>query len=423
MLHPAPTLQRTRGAEAPRDVSPPAPRATDSPLTVLLVHNVYQKPGGEDGVFEREGEILEQHGHRVLRYVLHNDDVDDLGRVALAKRTVWSAESFAEVERLVRTEGVDVVHVHNTLPLMSPAVFHAARGAGAATIHTLHNYRMVCPGNLLLRDGNLCHDCVGKTFAAPAVRHKCYRGSTVATAAVAATTAIHRKMGTWEHHVDRYIALSAFGREIFLQGGLPADRVVVKHNLPPKEPTLTEGGDYALFAGRLAPGKGLEVLLEAWALDPDLPVLSIAGDGPLSDVVAQAASANSRVRWLGWQPAAEMESLMAGAAVLVTPSMWYEGWPLVAVEAMGHGTPVVATDHGAFPEMIDDGQTGRLFPRGDAAALARAVRALTDDSARMQAVRAQTHRAFAERFSRAVNYRQLRQIYADAIAQRRADET
>ena len=413
MPPPAPTLRHTGGPKAPP--TPPGP------LTVLLVHNAYQKPGGEDGVFEREGAILEERGHRVLRYQLHNDDVEGLGRAALAARTVWSTESAAEVGRIVREERVDVVHVHNTLPLVSPSVFSAARDAGAATVHTLHNYRMVCPGNLLLRDGELCHDCVGKAFAAPAVLHRCYRGSAAATAAVATTTAIHRALGTWDRHVDRYIALSAFGRDLFVQGGLPPDRVVVKHNLPPKEPALTKGGDYALFAGRLAEGKGLRVLLDAWAFDPGLPVLCVAGDGPLSDVVAEAATETPRVRWLGWQPADDLEALMAGAACLVTPSMWYEGWPLVAVEAMGHGTPVVATDHGAFPEMIDDGETGRLFPRGDAHALARAVRELTDDPARLQAVRANTYRAFASRFSREVGYRQLLDIYAGAIAQRRAE--
>lgn len=409
-----PPPRRSRGPEA-RDTP------TDHPLTVLLVHNVYQQPGGEDSVFEREGAMLEERGHRVLRYVLHNDDVEHMSRVALARRTVWSKETFADIDRLVRDENVDVAHVHNTLPLISPSVFHAARRAGAATVQTLHNYRMVCPGNLLLRDGNLCHDCVGKAFAMPAVRHACYRGSTAATAAVAATTAIHHRMGTWEHQVDRFIALSHFGADIFAQGGLPPDRIVVKHNLPPKEPRLTAGGDYALFAGRLAPGKGIQVLLEAWASDPTLPPLRVAGSGPLSDLVSEAAGRDPRILWLGWQPEANMEALMAGAAVLVAPSMWYEGWPLVAVEAMGSGTPVVATNHGAFPEMIDDYDTGRLFPRGDAVALAAAVHDLTDDPARTAAIRKETVRAFAERFSRDVNYRQLRGIYRDAIAQRQAE--
>ena len=391
-------------------------------MTVLLVHNAYQQRGGEDGVFEREGALLEEAGHRVLRYVLHNDEVDGMGRAALLARTLWSRASYREVRGLVEAEGVDVVHVHNTLPLVSPSVFHAGQDGGAATVHTLHNYRMVCPGNLLLRDGEICHDCVGRAFAAPAVRHGCYRDSRPATAAVAATTALHRRLGTWDRAVDRYIALSAFARDLFVEGGLPAARVVVKHNAPA---AATGGPDpdvegFALFAGRLDRGKGVDVMLAAWAHDPTLPPLRVAGDGPLADEVARAAARDGRVVWLGWQDAPSMDRLMAQAAVLVAPSMTYEGWPLVSVEAMGKGTPVVATDHGVFPEMIEPGETGGLFPRGDAAGLAAAVHDLVDDPARLGAVRARTAARFRERFSRAVNYRRLRAVYAGALAQRAA---
>ncbi|WP_420457143.1 glycosyltransferase [Rubrivirga sp.] len=413
-----PTLSpplRSRAPEA-RDSADPA----DRPLTVLLVHNLYQQRGGEDGVFEREGALLEEHGHRVLRYTLHNDDVEGMSRAGLAARTVWSRTAYDFVRQTVEAEGVDVVHVHNTLPLASPSVFHGAHAGGAATVHTLHNYRLVCPGNLLLRDGAICHDCVGKAFAAPAIRHKCYRGSASATAAVAVTTALHRAFGTWDRAVDRYVALSAFARDLFVEGGLPAGRIAVKHNAPEAVPVAGPGGDHALFAGRLARGKGIPVLLDAWAGDPSLPRLQIAGDGELADLVRQAAARDDRIEWLGWLGADEMLWTVASAAVLVAPSTWYEGWPLVAVEAMGVGTPVVGTDHGAFPEMIVDGETGRLVPRGDAAALAAAVRDLTADPARLAEVREQTVRRFGERFSRDVNYRQLRAIYADAVAQHAA---
>ncbi|WP_412068173.1 glycosyltransferase [Rubrivirga sp. IMCC43871] len=405
-------------------VHPPRPSpvasASGPPLTVLLVHNVYQQPGGEDGVFVREGALLEEHGHRVLRYVLHNDDVQGMGRVALAARTLWGRTAHDHVQGIVEAEGVDVVHVHNTLPLASPSVFWAAHAGGAATVHTLHNFRMVCPGNLLLRDGKICHDCVGKAFATPAVRHACYRDDRAATAAVAATTALHRVLGTWATEVDRYIALSAFARDLFIEGGLPADRVAVKHNAPPSDPVPASGGDYALFAGRLARGKGIKVLLEAWALDPLLPTLRIAGSGPLAPLVAEAAASDPRIEALGWQTADDVAALMGGAAMLITPSTWYEGWPLVAVEAMGQGTPVVATDHGAFPEMVSDGDTGRLVPRGDAAALASVVREMMADPESLRAMRCRTIRRFEGRFSRSVNYAELRQIYDDAIAQRAA---
>lgn len=394
-------------------------RTSDEPLTVLLVHNFYQKPGGEDRVFEVEGAMLEQHGHRVLRYTLHNDDVEGMSRVGLAARTIWSRSSHREVQQLVEREGVDVVHVHNTLPLASPSVYYGARAGGAAVVQTLHNYRFICPGALLLREGNLCHDCVGRSVALPAVRHGCYRDSTSATAAVVASQSVHRAMGTYSEAVDRYIALSEFARELFTQGGLPAEQIAVKPNALASDPEIGPGGDFALFAGRLSKGKGIQVLLDAWASDPELPALKIAGDGERAGLVQAAAEADPRIEWLGWTQSKEMQRLMGQAAVLVTPSMWYEGWPLVAIEAMGQGTPVVATAHGAFNEMIVDGVTGALIPRGDALALAASVRSLTDNLADQPRVRRATWELFHTRFTREINYRQLRGVYADALAHRR----
>ncbi|OZC03348.1 hypothetical protein BSZ36_10365 [Rubricoccus marinus] len=395
----------------------------DAPLTVLLVHNFYQHPGGEDRVFEVEGEMLEQRGHRVLRYTLRNEEVDEMNRVALAARTVWSRDAYREVLEIVEREGVDVVHVHNTLPLASPSVYHAAQDGGAAVVQTLHNFRFICPGALLLRDGELCHDCVGKSVATPAIQHKCYRGSTAATAAVVATTAIHKAAGTYASKVDRYIALSDFARGLFIEGGLPADQIAVKPNALQDDPVQGPGGEYALFAGRLGKGKGIQVLLDAWSMDPDLPHLKIAGDGELSHLVTEAASGDPRIEWLGWCNGDEMAQLMREAAVLVTPSMWYEGWPLVAIEAMGLGTPVVATNHGVFPEMIIDGVTGSLVPRGDAGALGQAVRRLLSDPEMLKEIRHATWELYRERFTREINYLQLRRIYADAIARRNGEPT
>ena len=405
---------RSPGTSPPsRDTSLEDASSRSAPLTVLLVHNFYQKPGGEDGVFEREGALLRDKGHRVLEYTLRNDDVDGMGRLALLRRTVWSDESYRAVRAVVEDEGVDVVHVHNTLPLLSPSVFHGAHDGGAATVHTLHNYRLVCPGNLLFRDGAPCTDCVGTSLSLPGVRHGCYRGSRAATAAVAGTVAYHRRIGTWDRAVDRFVALSHFARDLFIEGGLPADRVAVKHNMPGAASGPAPGGDFVLFAGRLARSKGIDVLLRAWAQDPTLPPLRICGDGPLADAVAAATRADGRIDWLGWQTAGDVDRLMGEAAALVVPSKWYEGWPLVIVEAMGRGTPVVATDHGVFPEMIEDGVTGRLFALADSDALAAAVHRVCDEQG---AMREATWALFEREYSRDVNYDQLVGIYRDALA-------
>ncbi|MGB3544520.1 glycosyltransferase family 4 protein [Rubrivirga sp.] len=406
---------------APRlDSRSPGTSASSSrgaPLTVLLVHNFYQKQGGEDGVFEREGGMLRENGNRVLEYTLHNDDVGDLGKLSLLKRTLWSDESYRRVKSIVEDENVDVVHVHNTLPLMSPSVFHGAHDGGAATVHSLHNYRLVCPGNLLFRDGKPCRDCVGTSLFLPSIAHACYRDSHTATAAVAGTISYHRRKGTWDRAVDRYIALSEFAKAIFIEGGLPGDRIAVKHNAPGVESGILSGGRSVLSVGRLATGKGLGVLLNAWENAPDLPDLVIAGGGPLAPLVEAASRKDSRIQWLGWQSASEVDRLMGEAMALVMPAMSYEGWPLVVIEAMGRGTPIIATDHGVFPEMIEDGVTGRLFPFGDSAALADSVRKLAEGVRTGQSMREATWATFQRRYAREVNYERLAQIYRDAIGE------
>ena len=166
-------------------------------------------------------------------------------------------------------------------------------------VQTLHNFRFICPGALLLRDGNLCHDCVGKAVALPAIRHGCYRGSSAATAAIVASTSVHKAMGTYDRQVDRYIALSEFARDLFVEGGLPSERIAVKPNALPTDPAQGPGGDYALFAGRLGDGKGIKVLLDAWASCERLPRLLVAGDGPLSHLVEAAAAEDPRIELSG----------------------------------------------------------------------------------------------------------------------------
>lgn len=381
-------------------------------MRVLLVHNHYQQPGGEDQVFREEGALLERFGHTVFRYVLHNDDVEGIGRAALAARTLWSRPAYRDVERIVRAEGIEVVHVHNTLPLASPAVYWAARKAGAAVVQTLHNFRLLCPGATLFRDGRPCTECLGR-LPLPAVRHACYRGSRSATAAVAAMLTAHRALGTWRRAVDRYIALTPFARDLFVRGGLPAAKVVVKPNFLGEDPGVGKGGGgFVLFVGRLSPEKGVGTLIEAWRRYPGLPPLKVVGDGPLAADV-QAAP----VDWLGAQPREDVLALMRAADLLVFPSQWGEGMPMVLVEALACGLPIVASDHGAMATMVDE-EAGRRVPPGDPDALAAAVRALMDDAPLRARLRGGARRCYEAHYTAAHNHDLLLQIYRDAFAER-----
>jgi glycosyltransferase involved in cell wall biosynthesis len=385
-------------------------------VNVVVCHNFYQQPGGEDQVFADETALLESHGHRVIRYTVHNDAVANTGKLALLGKTLWNRAIAREIGELVRRERADVVHFHNTFPLISPAAYYAARKAGAAVVQTLHNYRLLCPGAMFLRDGAVCESCLGRA-PIPAVIHKCYRGSRAATAATAAMLMSHRMLSTYRRRVDAYIALSEFGRQKFIAGGLPEDRIAVKPNFVSPDPGVGNGkGGYAVFVGRLAPGKGIETIVEAWTKHSPGIALKVLGDGPLADQVA-----GPNIERLGRKPVAEVYEAIGNAAMLVMPSTWYEGLPKTLIESFAKGTPVVASRIGTLAEAVEHGRTGLHFVPGDAADLARQVRALAIDATTRSLMRANCRREYESRYTAEQNYRMLNDIYRAALEHRRGD--
>lgn len=388
-------------------------------MRILSCHNFYQQPGGEDRVYQSEARLLEEHGHDVVRYEVHNDRVGEMGWLRLGVSTVWNRERSRHLRAVIRHERPDVMHVHNTLPLLSPAVYHAAHLEGVPVVQTLHNFRLCCPKAVLFRDGHVCADCLGRTVAWPAVLHGCYRGSRPATAAVTTMLAVHRGIGTWQYGVDAYIALSEFARRMFIRQHLPVERIFVKRNAVSPDPGIGDGGDGGVvFVGRLSPEKGVATLIAAWEHLPDVR-LTILGDGPLAASVREAARHHSAIRLAGYLAPAEVLEAIGRAACLVCPSECYEGSPLVVAEAFARGTPVIATRTGALEEMVTHGVTGALYPPGDARQLATAVRQLLGDGPRLAAMRRAARAEFDATFSPRVNYESLMNVYRHAVAARR----
>lgn len=390
-------------------------------VKIMVVHNRYREAGGEDGVFQAEADLLEGRGHRVLRYTVHNDRVVGMNRLALSGRALWNPSAYRELRALMRRGRPDVVHFHNTFPLVSPAGYYAARAEGVPVVQTLHNYRLLCPDALFFRDGKVCEDCVGRVVPWPGVFHACYRESRAASGVVAAMLTLHRALRTWTEMVDVYVTLSRFARRKFVEGGLPAAKMVTKPNfvLPDSGPGAGRGG-YALFVGRLSPEKGVGTLLAAWArLGARVP-LKIVGDGPLREMVVGAAEQDSRLEWLGYRPRAEVQALLRDAGLVVLPSLT-EGAPLIVLEAMAAGTPVVAAGIGAVAEILDHGRTGLLFLPGEADDLAARVEDLflrpEEERVRM---RREARSEFEAKYTAGRNYEMLMEIYESVLERKKA---
>ena len=292
------------------------------------------------------------------------------------------------------------MHFHNTFPLISPSAYSAARAEGAAVVQTLHNFRLLCPGANLFRDGKACEDCIGKRMPWPGIVHKCYRENRAASAGVATLITVHHAMGTWRNAVDVYLAPTEFARGKFAAGGLPVEKLVVKPNFVDPDPGVGTGdGGYAIYVARLSHEKGLETLLAAWEkLGGSVP-LKIIGDGPLENLVTAAQQRTANIEWLGRRPLAEVYDAIGHAALLVFPSRCYETFGRVAVEAYAKGTPVIASRHGAPGDIVREGATGALFEPGNADALADGVRRMLADPRALAAMRDGARREYEAKYT------------------------
>jgi glycosyltransferase involved in cell wall biosynthesis len=389
-------------------------------MNVAIIHNYYQQPGGEDLAFSNEYALLQQARHHVVRYTVHNDQVTFMNGLEAATRTVWHQRSYRELSELVRTERIDVCHFHNTFPLVSPAAYYAAVRAGASVVQTLHNYRLICPAATLYRNGATCEECLHAAVPWPAVKHRCYRSNAAASAATAAMLSIHRGLGTWNKMVDRYIALTEFARTKLIEGGLPADRVVIKKNFLQDDPGQGAGdGDFALFIGRLTVEKGIRTLLQAWRELGANIRLKIIGDGPLRSEVQQAAAEIAGVDYLGRVDDAGLDQHLGAARFLVFPSEWYEGLPRTIIEAFAKGTPVIGSHIGSVADLIIDGETGWRFQPGDVAGLVGKALWMTTNPAQASAMRNSARQHYLREYTAESNYPVLMSIYQEAINRRR----
>ncbi len=385
-------------------------------MRILVVHNYYQQTGGEDQIFATECALLEARGHEVRRYTVHNDQIKGMNPLLLAKATVWNSDIYQQLRTLVHQERPQIVHFHNTFPLISPAAYYAVKAEGVPVVQTLHNYRLLCLNAYFFRDGHTCEDCLGKLVPWPGVVHNCYR-SRAASSTLAAMLPIHSLLGTWMKAVDVFIAYSKFAHNKFIQGGLPANKIAFKTNFLHPAPCPGQGkGGYGLFVGRLSPEKGLSTLLAAWETLGSKVPLKIVGDGPLSQQVAEAVERVPGVEWLGLQSLTKVYELMGEAAFLVFPSEWYETFGRVAIEAFAKGTPVIAANIGAIAELIDNGRTGILYCPGQPEDLRAKVEwALTHPSELAQ-MRKEARAEFEAKYTVEQNYQILMSVYERAMS-------
>lgn len=384
-------------------------------MRILYAHSSYRIPGGEDRHVRDQVELVSR-AHDVELIAASNADLPDTATTAI--RMMYSREKKHEVLETIDRFAPEVVHIHNAYPSLGPSVILAAHERGIPIVMTVHNLRLRCPNGFMFTQGSLCRRCESGMYA-NAIFHACFPTRKQASAYAGALW-IHRFVMRLEHRVSRFIAPSDFMRKRLLDWRIAPERVETIRHFTHGIRTSMVGpvGTYGMFVGRLSMEKGVDVLLRALRRAGD-PPFRIVGDGPARPALERRAHELSlrNTTFMGWLARDALAELVKGARYLAVPSVWEENAPLVALEALAAGCPLIVSDIGGLPELVEDG-AGVVARHGDPADLADKIHLLLrNDDACVRASQQAT--TLARRWLTPEQHlRRLESLYADLIGDR-----
>ncbi len=389
-------------------------------MRVLLIHNQYKQRGGEDVVFKSESDLLLKHGHQVDNLVYDNSNIETVyDKLKSGLKLIYNPDTAHDIGVKIRDFKPDVIHVHNILPLVSPSIFYVAKKWNIPLVLTLHNYRLICPSATLFYKGKIYEKSINSILPLGAIWRGVYRNSRIQTAAVAVMTAIHNILGTWRNHIDCYITLTEFARKKIINSTLsiPEHKFVVKPNFAEDCGSGSDHReDYFLFVGRLTEEKGLRTLLNAAKAHSFK--LTIIGDGPLKHLVETSVKENPSITYLGYQSREHVINYLKKCKAFIFPSIWYEGFPVIIVEALSTGTPIIASDLGSMSEIIENEVNGMHFMPGDEHDLISRIIQMTNNDELARRLSDNARLSYKKLYTPEQNYTELVGIYKNVLQNR-----
>jgi glycosyltransferase involved in cell wall biosynthesis len=404
-------------------------------MRILSAHKYHYLKAGAARYMFNLTRLLESKGHATAVFAMHHPrnrpaEFADYfvpwvdyrstglpGKVRAALRTVWYPAAARQMGQLIDVFRPDIVHLHNIYHQISPSILPVIKRHGIPVIHTLHDYKLICPNYLLFTQGQVCERCQdGKYYHA--IRYRCLHGSLTWSAVAAAAMTLHKHWQTYERHVERFVAPSRFLLDRVVDFGVPEQKVV---HIPyflfvsERNPTPAADGEYAIFLGRLSKEKGLLTLLPA-VHKANIPLL-IVGEGPLRPTVEAIISRDGmpEVELTGYLSGLDLAQAIAGARFAIVPSEWYENSPNTILETFAQGKPVVATSIGGIPELVNDGVDGLLVPPCDATALADTLRWLWDRPQIATEMGWAGRVKVEERYDAPLHYKRITALYQEVI--------
>lgn len=381
---------------------------------VLMVHNFYQIGGGEHTVFNNEVELLKKNGHKVITYTRDNAEINNslLKKLLLPFTTIWSFKTYREIKKIIKKENIDIVHCHNTFPLISPSVYYAARKMNIPVVQTIHNFRFICPKALFYKDSKICEECLINNNFKSAIKNNCYRDSKIQTIVVTNMLKIHRKLGTYKK--INYIFLTEFNKSKFNKLiDINKDNIFIKPNFVEKKFDLKrpkELNNVFVFMGRLDENKGIKFLVDTWKNIYDYE-LHIYGDGSYKDYVVNATKSDKNIKYYGFQKQEVIFEDLINSYGLIMPSSWYEGFPMTIAEAYSLGIPVLSSDVGNHASIVSTARAGCLYKINDEESFKVKLEDIIDDNKKYSE---NAVKYYNDVLSPEKNYKELSDIYEKA---------
>lgn len=388
-------------------------------MKILQIHNYYKIRGGECSVVNMEEALLSKNGHNVQQFVRDSQNIDNMsvsGKINSFVNIPYNRRIYQDIAQTIKSDRPDIAHVHNVFPLISPSVYAALHDCNIPVVQTIHNYRFMCPNGQFFVNGHICEDCQSSGFYS-ALKKKCFRNNRVLSTLYAISISRMWRTGVIQKYITKYIALNYFVAKKLAVSGIPDANIEICGNfIEPLASSFSNKKNYILFLGRLSAEKGINTLLHALS-KLDNVRLKIAGSGPEESNLKEQAKRYCRnnVDFLGHVSGDEKYKLIAEAQCMIVPSEWYENFPVSVMESLSLGTPVIASNIGGLPDMIEHNVTGLLFKAGDPDNLAECIKSLLSDSVRLTEMSNHATTAAKNKFSPEKHLNQLIDIYQHAI--------
>jgi glycosyltransferase involved in cell wall biosynthesis len=405
-------------------------------MKILQINKYYYLKSGSERYMFNLSSLLESHGHQIIpfamrheknfytkysKYFVENIDYDRVinystsKKIFAALKTIYSKEAKNKLQKLITAEHPNIAHVHKFSNTLTPSIFYALKKQKIPVVHTLHDYRIVCPNYNMYNPNSyqICEACKGHTYL-NALRTKCQKSSYLVSLNITIESYLYHLLRTYNHMIDVFIAPSKFIMKKVAEFGIKKEKILhiphfVKYDL--YTPNYENSG-YILYFGRLVKHKGVKTLIKAMKILKDLK-LYVVGEGPHRSELESYTTKNgmNNVSFLGYVPESKLIDLIRNCMFTIVPSEWYEPFGFTILESFALGKPVIGANIGAIPDIITNGYTGSLFTPGDTENLAEKIQSLSREQNRIKKMGQNARQTVEQEYNADRHYERLMKIY------------